>query len=70
MGAVEPGDSGIIFVLLAGEALRACLDRTKQRRVAVLRGSAPSDAACDWLDDSTLFVQLTMLTAATGGMTL
>ena len=34
----------------------------------LLKGNSTSDALCGWLDDTTLFAQLNMLTAATGGM--
>lgn len=37
---------------------------------AQLRGTATEEAMCDWIDSSTLFVQLTMSTSATGGMAI
>ena len=38
--------------------------------VATLTGSASAPAKCYWQDDSTLLVQLTIYTAAAGGMTV
>ena len=35
-----------------------------------LQGTATAPALCDWIDDSTLFVQLTYQTSATGGMAI
>ena len=43
------------------------LDNTTASQI---RGEAPTEAYCDWLDDWTLFAELTMLSHASKGMTV